>query len=593
MIKKARDSKALLNTLLVSSVMGLGVTFCAPTMAKTVVDAVESGTLYEDEVIEHDANLLMPSDQYVVNHPSEAGNKPPASRQAAGPANAQPQVRAAPTQAAASTVPSMDPTPNAGATSNVSANNEELMKAARAAQALDKKQRDFSFTQGGATQTANQAQQAPQAQQTIAPSNRAYTGNAPAPSRINNTQVATQDNGATRAPNNEAVSCIELAANAAIPPYIANNQCYELQGGNVIGQKLTIQGKLKIKAGRKVNVNPNVSITIVKGGELNIRGQVDMAAQSSLNIDDGGTLDSSGQIYLAQGAAINSRGNAAFRNIGRISLEPQAKILLTGATKFRTSGLLTIENASLELRQNVEAENMGTLKADAAAAIYVAEKARFINGGKIQLSKESKFNCTGNARFISRRQFTPEGTLSFEQQAIFENDAVFRQLTPSEFYLSGSSQVLNNNTFELGGRALLSNSARVLNDGFFIVGEGSNVRIAGIAMLINTGTFRNNGGNFIVDNKNNFVNEHIISGESSRSQGHNRASTSKAREDKAAQQNAKRVIAKEDEHAAQVEQEQAKEEQSKADEANKQDESDSKDANEAAPISAEPAISTN
>ena len=40
--------------------------------------------------------------------------------------------------------------------------------------------------------------------------------------------------------------------------------------------------------------------------------------------------------------------------------------------------------------------------------------------------------------------------------------------------------------------------------------------------MINTGTFRNEGGGFTVDSQSNFINENIVSGRESRTQGRHR-----------------------------------------------------------------------
>ena len=128
----------------------------------------------------------------------------------------------------------------------------------------------------------------------------------------------------------------------------------------------------------------------------------------------------------------------------------------------------------------------------------------------------------GHSRFDNRRILTPEGLVTISRNAVFENRAAFRQKEKGELIISDNAQLLNNHTFEISGSALFTHSARVLNDGAFAVKKTGNVKTEQMAVMINTGTFRNEGGGFTIETQANFVNENIVSGRESRSQGKHR-----------------------------------------------------------------------
>ena len=322
--------------------------------------------------------------------------------------------------------------------------------------------------------------------------------------------------------NKSDMACIELSHDTQVPMYIRHNQCFELQGGNVIDTPVTVRGKLFVKAGRNIVLQSGSSITVAPGGFFEVRGDLNMMPKTALNIDDKAALTCSGLINMMGGAVINTRGDNQIRNIGRFFIEPGAYISMAGDTKMRNSGLITMNQSNIAFQNNGFFENAGTIKLENGSMLAFKDKSKLTNIGKIDLDKNSALALSGYAKLLNRRMFAPDGKLFFEQNSIFENAAAFRQHQSSEMQLKNSAQIINNHTMDMSGKAIFKGNARILNEGSFAVKKSANVHTGQRALMINTGTFRNEGGGFTVDSQSNFINENIVSGRESRTQGRHR-----------------------------------------------------------------------
>lgn len=340
------------------------------------------------------------------------------------------------------------------------------------------------------------------------------------PSESSNVESPVNEAGLLK--NKSDMACIELSHDTQVPMYIRHNQCFELQGGNVIATPVTVRGKLFVKAGRNIVLQSGSSITVAPGGFFEVRGDLNMMPKTALNIDDKAALTCSGLINMMGGAVINTRGDNQIRNIGRFFIEPGAYISMAGDTKMRNSGLITMNQSNIAFQNNGLFENAGTIKLENGSMLAFKNKSKLTNIGKIDLDKNSALALSGYAKFLNRRMFTPDGKLFFEQNSIFENAAAFRQHQSSEMQLKNSAQIINNHTMDMSGKALFTGNARILNEGTFAVKKSANVHTRQRALMINTGTFRNEGGGFTVDSQSNFINENIVSGRESRTQGRHR-----------------------------------------------------------------------
>ena len=340
------------------------------------------------------------------------------------------------------------------------------------------------------------------------------------PSESSNVESPVNEAGLLK--NKSDMACIELSHDTQVPMYIRHNQCFELQGGNVIATPVTVRGKLFVKAGRNIVLQSGSSITVAPGGFFEVRGDLNMMPKTALNIDDKAALTCSGLINMMGGAVINTRGDNQIRNIGRFFIEPGAYISMAGDTKMRNSGLITMNQSNIAFQNNGLFENAGTIKLENGSMLAFKNKSKLTNIGKIDLDKNSALALSGYAKFLNRRMFTPDGKLFFEQNSIFENAAAFRQHQSSEMQLKNSAQIINNHTMDMSGKAIFTGNARILNEGTFAVKKSANVHTRQRALMINTGTFRNEGGGFTVDSQSNFINENIVSGRESRTQGRHR-----------------------------------------------------------------------
>lgn len=316
-----------------------------------------------------------------------------------------------------------------------------------------------------------------------------------------------------------ATQCIPLHANQSIPTYIASNQCFELQGNNQITGNIVIDGKLFIKAGRSATMMSQSSITLQKGGELTVRGQLEIGAFATLVLNEA-TFTCQGLISALNGAQILATGNNDIRNIGRLLLEEGSTMHIGGQGTFRSTGRLVLEQATAMIAGTTAFTNGGIISLQQGSRLILGQKANMNNIGRLQSEPDCVFALQGQSYLTNNRGFQFTGTLSLADGAILQNEAPLRMRPESYFDLSQSSQILNHHTIEVGGKSLMQNSARVLNDGVFAIKKTGTVRLSQGSLLLNTGTFRNEGGVLTTETQHNFKNEHIVSGRYSRDQGH-------------------------------------------------------------------------
>lgn len=316
--------------------------------------------------------------------------------------------------------------------------------------------------------------------------------------------------------------CLEISDGVAVPHRIEADQCYELQGGNEFSGQTIVLGKLFVKAGRSATLNSHSNIVLGGDGVLEIRGSFEMRPNSQISLNGNASLTNTGEIIMQNTAAIGAAGSPNIRNLGRMIMDSLSRISLTGETTFKNSGELSMTGAIMLIDNKSTYTNVGTNYADLGAAFTFKNDSRFFNQGRTLLAKNSQMTFQGNSKAESRRQMPVDGRISFNDNSIFENYALFKLQTLGQLNFGDSSQLLNNHTIELRGKAKFYAKARILNDGTVAVKQGASVHTMQNALFINNGTFRNEGGGFTIDNQNNFLNQSIISGGQSRSQGHDR-----------------------------------------------------------------------
>lgn len=316
--------------------------------------------------------------------------------------------------------------------------------------------------------------------------------------------------------------CFEVKSSDQLPQQIAADKCYELQGGNELSKQTIVLGKLFLKAGRNAVLLSNSNIVLAGDGVFEVRGAFEMRHNSQVSLNEKSSLTNSGEIIMQNNTAIGASGAPNIRNLGRLIAENGSQIRLTGETTFKNSGELSMTGAKFMVDDKAVYTNAGTNYADLGSEFTFRNHSKFFNQGRTLLSKNSQMNFQGNSKAESRRQFPVAGRLFFSDDALYENYALFKLQTDGTLRFSDASQLLNNHTIEIRGKAYFQTKARVLNDGTFAVKQGGDTQTMQNAVFINNGTFRNEGGGFTIDNQSNFINQSIISGHQSRSQGHDR-----------------------------------------------------------------------
>lgn len=310
--------------------------------------------------------------------------------------------------------------------------------------------------------------------------------------------------------------CVALEASAPLPMTVKADQCFELQGGNVLTDHYVIAGQLYVKAGRSATLAQRASLTVTPGGVFELRGQLELQPQAQIIVQDQGKLTSSGLMYFASPSALQGQGSATLRNIGRMVLEPGAYISLRGASSLRTSGMLTLNNALISLSGESKLTNHGTIHTEQQALLNIQGQAQFTNRGMLELTPYATLALDEQAQLINKNPFSPKGHITLSAQALWDNDALVKLAPSSSLKLRGRAQLLSEHTIESSGTILLSENARLLNRGTLALTSSAQLTAADYAVIINEGTFRNDGGRLQLEHAANFVNQNIISGEQSR-----------------------------------------------------------------------------
>ena len=309
-------------------------------------------------------------------------------------------------------------------------------------------------------------------------------------------------------------ACTKVTASDALPLTIAADQCFELQGGNVLAGHYVVAGQLYLKAGRNSTMASGSSLTITPTGRFEPRGQWELKPHTQLTVQ--GQLTCSGMIYLNSASTLQAQGSATLRNIGRVVLEAGSALLLQEGSSLSTSGLLTIADTSVTLSGRSSLLNQGTIQTEHAAALAVHDQAQFTNRGTIELNPYARLELTGQGHFTNKKPFSPAGAISLTDQAIWDNDALVKLARFSRLTLSANAQLKSTHTIEVSGQLALSQSARLLNQGTIALTPSAQLNARDYAVIINDGTWRNEGAQLHLEHEDNFINQNIISGAQSR-----------------------------------------------------------------------------
>ena len=309
-------------------------------------------------------------------------------------------------------------------------------------------------------------------------------------------------------------ACTALNASDSLPQTIAPEQCFELQGGNVLSGHYQVAGQLFLKAGRTATLAAGSSITVAPGGLLEPRGQLELKPNAQIVVQ--GKLNNSGLLYCTSPSALQAQDNATLRNIGRLVLTPGAYVRLAGRSTLSTSGILTLNNALLTVTDAAAVTNQGTIQTEQQALLNFQGNSTFTNRGSLELNPYASLAFKEHSHFTNKNTFSPRGTITMSDAALWHNDALVKQAPESKLTVGDHAQIRSEHTIELSGTMTLSQSARFLNQGTLSLTANAFLSARDYAVLINEGTFRNDDAQLQLEQAGNFVNQNIISGQQSR-----------------------------------------------------------------------------
>ena len=309
-------------------------------------------------------------------------------------------------------------------------------------------------------------------------------------------------------------ACTALNAQDHLPTTIAADQCFELQGGNVLTGQYEVLGQLFLKAGRSATLTSGSSINVASGGLLEPRGQLELEPNAQIVVH--GKLNNSGLLYFNSPSALQAQDQATVRNIGRLVLTPGAYVRLAGHSTLSTSGILTLNNALLTVIDSAAVTNQGTIQTEQQALLNFQGNSTFTNRGSLELNPYATLALKEHSHFTNKNPFTPRGTITLSDAALWHNDALVKQAEHSKLTVNAHAQIRSEHTIELSGILTLSQNARLLNQGTIALTPSAQFTARDYAVLINDGTFRNEDAQMQLEHAGNFVNQNIISGTTSR-----------------------------------------------------------------------------
>lgn len=312
-----------------------------------------------------------------------------------------------------------------------------------------------------------------------------------------------------------AASCVAINASQSLPKVITSEQCFELQGGNVIEKPLTVRGRLFIKAGRTANLTQGASLVILEGGRFTVRGTFEVAANTQVSVDHLGTLENQGQMILQSSSVLNTRGEVKVKNSGQMHAQANSLIELNGKTEWLNRGIMDLARAHLRINHQSKLTNQGHIKLHPHSFMFLAQQSLFYNDGNFEVLPDCHIEFKHTSRLFSRNPIYMEGQISMRDQSIFENHAILKLQDSSIFHLLDAAQIYNRHNFEISGNFTAYQEARFLNEGLCQIDKQGALSLTQHALFLNTGTFANNHGQLYMDNASNFVNQNIISGQMS------------------------------------------------------------------------------
>lgn len=313
-----------------------------------------------------------------------------------------------------------------------------------------------------------------------------------------------------------AASCQPLDASTPLPQLITKDQCFELQGGNVINQPTTVLGRLFVKAGRSVNLQAPGAIVVSEKGQFTVRGRLTLESQTQINVQQNSTMNNTGELILQTNTMLKTFDQTKIKNLGQIYLQGDSTLELNGQTEMRNSGIMDFAHAAFKLNDKVKFRSNGTMLFHPHSTLDMTAQAYLYNDGTFNLQPQTFSNLKNSAHLFSRNPFVLEGELTLDNQSILETTAGFDLSPNATLIMTAGTQLSNSHNFEIAGRVHLSQGARFLNEGLCKITEQGSLVLIHNAVLINTGTFRDDFKKLHIAAAHNFVNKNIIYGQDPR-----------------------------------------------------------------------------
>ncbi len=286
--------------------------------------------------------------------------------------------------------------------------------------------------------------------------------------------------------------CAAASTISSLPQTIGRGQCFEYQGSEALSGRLTVQGRLTIKAGARFEVSKGSTLMVSKGGTVTSRGIVSVNSGAALTVDSLGTFESFGELHLREDSQTNLGRSANLKSSGKFVLYPNATVLLSDNSLLLTQSSTTVDNAVISSKGG-KVENRGTLNLTAGARVMISKNGSLSNSGRLGLNEGSAIAMSGNSMLSNRRNILVNGSFTFGDTASFQNYGIFDVNPTGTMQWNDGASFNNLHALTLSGTMRFKEHSVLENHNGFKIKEGGVLEITDQATAINRGSVYNSG----------------------------------------------------------------------------------------------------
>lgn len=306
----------------------------------------------------------------------------------------------------------------------------------------------------------------------------------------------------------DAATCVGIDTLPGSKERFERGKCFELQKDAVVKENFLIGGNFIIKSGVKLRVESGRKITVKRGGNLNVRGELVIAEKGKLLLELMSSSSVQGSLLIRNDASVEMQKSATLKSLGRFTMYPHATLSLNDNSKLSVSGNATFDNA-LMIMKGGAFENVGTVKFTSGTRVMGSKNAVISNRGRLIFNKGSAVELSGSSQLSNRRNIELLGKFHTNDTSSFVNYGFFELASGGEYEMQGGSSLLNQHVMEIKGIFSMSSHTLFENRNGFKIYETGLFELKGASRCVNRGSIYNAGGmsntdEAVFDNKKSY-----------------------------------------------------------------------------------------